>query len=198
VIRQAASRIAATAPTPENIWAKLLAVERRINALIDGSGIVRYTGPSGGSWSAGQGLNALSPAAGVLINTTSYQAVGPPLQQAVEAAQYKFDGVARLKQGSTASIPGNIGFAGPAASFSVWYGWGATVGGGVVNLGPFSYGSANTVNVLGSVAANTEYHVWFQGWVTLTGTGTFTIGGIAAASHSFTFMQGSTLNVYSA
>lgn len=129
----------------------------------------------------------------VAIPASGFTAV---LSQAVAIGSYHFEGIMRLKQGVTASIPGNIGFTGPATSFSTWYAFwslqGATT---TFNSTPvLTLGSQ--LNVLGSQAiAGDEVVCWYRGDVTFTAKGTFTAGCQADGTHPFTAQPGCELSM---
>lgn len=114
----------------------------------------------------------------------------PVITRAVQPGSYSFEGVMRLKQGATGSIPGNIGFTGPTNSFAVWYSY--TTYQGIAQLGNTPAQSfASQGNVLGGqTVAGNECTAYFKGIVTFTAAGNFVVGCQADGTHPFTAQPG--------
>jgi hypothetical protein len=133
-----------------------------------------------------------NPAA-VNIPASGFTAV---FTQAVGIGTYAFSGKMRLKQGAVGSIPGNIGFTGPASSFGTWDAHWQLQGATTTFESTPTLGFATQLNVLGvQTVAGDEVVAWFDGTVTFTAAGTFTIGCQADGTHPFTAQPGCKLRL---
>jgi hypothetical protein len=127
--------------------------------------------------------------AAVPVTTTAFTPIpgfGIPV---VAGKAYAFNGMIRVKQGTTDNIPGNVGFSGPAVSSAVWY--------ISNNGGPWGVEGSplSTVNILGGIAASAETYAQIMGTLVFSANGTLEVGGIAASGHSFTIQPGCMLNI---
>jgi hypothetical protein len=171
------------APSILAVWAAAAGTDQFGTAYLAGP---RVAWPDGVLAPTGQSDPFTSAA--VNIPASGFTAV---LSRAVAAGSYTFSGIMRLKQGAVASIPGNIGFTGPATSFSVWYSFWSLQGATTTFESTPVLTLGTQLNVLGSQAvAGDEVVAWFKGVVTFTASGTFTVGCQADGTHPFTAQPG--------
>lgn len=161
------------------------------------SGMVRMVSDTGpGATGDGQQYNLAEAdywnTAAVAIPASGFTTV---FSQPVAALTYFFEGKMRLKQGGTGSIPGNIGFTGPATSFGLWDAF-TTLQGTTTVQSTTTLGFTTQLNVLGAqTVANDEVVTYFDGIVTFTAAGTFVLGCQADGTHPFTAQPGCKLRL---
>ena len=169
---------------------KTYAVERRLNLLAawsDSLGINRYTDAAGVTWATGQ--RALYLTGAQTISSGSVAAVPGLTIPVLSGFACDFHGMIRMRQGVTNNIQDNIGIAGPATSYNVWFYQGNNIsgnaGGGTVPTGWTVATFAGLVGFGTTLDANKEGYLAFMGSAAFSAGGNF---GIYASISTTNFL----------